>query len=319
VIRIAAKPRDAPPAGSSPALPVTQAFVGIADLIGGTPLLPLHLPGLAQEIQVFAKAEWLNPGGSVKDRAARAIVLEAERRGGLPGKRLLDASSGNTAIAYAMLGAARSFGVTICLPENASEERKALLRVFGAEVIATDPLEGSDGAILRARQLAGDGADLYYYADQYNNPANARAHYETTGPEIWQQTGGAVTHLICGLGTTGTLMGTGSYLKERNAGIQLVAVEPDDAFHGIEGLKHLPSAIVPGLYDRSLPDRTVRVRTEDAYDMTMGLARESGILAGVSSGAAAAAARAVASELETGYLVVIFPDGADRYLSLGLW
>jgi cysteine synthase B len=302
------------PAARSPGAPR-----GIADLIGGTPLLPLPFAGLAPTVRVLAKAEWLNPGGSVKDRAARAIVLDAERQGQLPAKRLLDASSGNTAIAYAMLGAARGFGVTICLPANASAERKTLLRAYGAEVLETDPLEGSDGAIRQARRLAAEAPRRYYYADQYGNPANARAHYETTGPEIWNDTAGEVTHLLAGLGTTGTLMGTGRYLRERDPGIELIAVEPDDGFHGIEGLKHLPTSIVPGIYDASLPDRTLRIRTEDAYDMTRQLAHDFGLLVGLSSGAAAVAARRVASELAAACLVVIFPDGADRYLSLGLW
>ncbi|UCC71119.1 MAG: pyridoxal-phosphate dependent enzyme [Gemmatimonadota bacterium] len=292
---------------------------GIAALIGGTPLLPLRFPGLPLGVEVLAKAEWLNPSGSVKDRAARAIVLDAERAGQLPEKRLLDASSGNTAIAYAMLGAARGFGVTVCLPANVSEERKALLCAYGAEVIETDPLEGSDGAIRGARRLAVEEPDRYFYADQYNNPANARAHYETTGPEIWSDTAHAVTHLVAGLGTTGTLMGTGRYLREQDPGIELIAVEPDDGFHGIEGLKHLPTSIVPGLYDARLADRTLRVRTEEAYDTTRRLARDFGMLVGLSSGAAAAAAQHVASELAAGCVVVIFPDGADRYLSLGLW
>jgi cysteine synthase B len=285
----------------SHAAPASGAREGLAGLIGNTPLLPLPLPGLAPGVRIFAKAEWLNPGGSVKDRAARAIVLAAERSGALPGKRLLDASSGNTAIAYAMLGAARGFGVTICLPGNASDERKALLKAYGAEVIETEALEGSDGAIRTARQLATRDTQRYFYADQYNNPANARAHFETTGPEIWRDTGGAVTHLVAGLGTTGTLMGT------------------DDGFHGIEGLKHMPTSIVPDLFDASLPDRTVRVRTEDAYEMTRRLARDFGMLVGLSSGAAASAALRTASELASGLLVLIFPDGADRYLSLGLW
>ena len=303
----------------SHAAPVGGAREGVTGLIGNTPLLPLPLPGLAPGVRIFAKAEWLNPGGSVKDRAARAIVLAAERSGALPGKRLLDASSGNTAIAYAMLGAARGFSVTICLPGNASDERKALLKAYGAEVIETEALEGSDGAIRTARELAARDAQRYFYADQYNNPANARAHFETTGPEIWRDTGGAVTHLVAGLGTTGTLMGTGRYLKAREDGIQLVAVEPDDGFHGIEGLKHMPTSIVPGLFDASLPDRTLRVRTEDAYEMTRRLARDFGMLVGLSSGAAASAALRTASELASGLLVLIFPDGADRYLSLGLW
>jgi len=300
-------------------LPVADGSRSLVDLVGATPLVPIALPGVAPGVRVLAKAEWLNPGGSVKDRAARGIVLDAERKGELARKRLLDASSGNTAIAYAMLGAARGFGVTICLPQNASEERQATLAAFGAEVVETDPLEGSDGAIRRARLLAAEMPDIYHYADQYNNPANARAHYETTGPEIWRQTRGRVTHLVAGLGTTGTLMGTGRYLRERDAGVHLVAVEPDDGFHGIEGLKHLPSSIVPGLYDPKLPTRTLRVRTEQAYDMTRTLAQRFGLLVGPSSGAAAVVAEELASELTTGCVVAIFPDSAARYISLGLW
>ncbi len=218
-----------------------------------------------------------------------------------------------------MLGAARSFGVTICLPGNASAERKALLRAYGAEVVETDPLEGSDGAIRHAQRLAEDDPDRYFYADQYGNPANTRAHYATTGPEIWSQTGGRVTHLVAGLGTTGTLMGCGRFLRERQPEIELIAVEPDEAFHGIEGLKHLPTSIVPRIYDASMVSRTLRVRTEDAYDMTRRLAREHGLLVGWSSGAAAAAAFRVGRQLEEACIVTIFPDGAERYLSMDLW
>lgn len=317
---IAAQPRHLRVTGkSAPGALGAEGTSDLLGLVGNTPLLRLFLPGSPPEVQIWAKAEWLNPGGSVKDRAARAIVLEAERAGELPGKRLLDASSGNTAIAYAMMGAARGFDVTICLPGNASAERKALLHAYGAQVIETDAAEGSDGAILRARTLAAAAPDRYFYADQYNNPANERAHYETTGPEIWRQTRGAVTHLVAGLGTTGTLMGSGRYLKRRNPAVQLIAVEPDAAFHGIEGLKHLPSSIVPGLYDPTLVSRTERVRTEEAYEMSRRLAREAGLLIGPSSGAAAVAAGMLASELRSGCVVVIFPDGADRYLSLGLW
>jgi cysteine synthase B len=319
IMRTAAKSKRNPGAATAPIAARRTVPAGLTELIGATPLLPLPLPRLAPAVRVLAKAEWLNPGGSVKDRAARAIVLDAERAGDLPGRRLLDASSGNTAIAYAMLGAARGFGVTICLPGNASPERKAQLRAYGAQVIETDPLEGSDGAIRGARRLAAEEPDRYFYADQYNNPANARAHYETTGPEIWCDTGGSVTHLVAGLGTTGTLVGTGRFLRERNPAVQLIAVQPDDGFHGIEGLKHLPSSIVPGIYDPELPDRTLRVRTEEAYEWTRRLAREFGMLVGLSSGAATAAARSLAAQLAEGCIVVIFPDGADRYLSLGLW
>lgn len=290
----------------------------LEELIGNTPMLELTLPGLPARVRLLAKAEWLNPGGSVKDRAAWAIVRTGLREGRLPATRLLDASSGNTAIAYAMLGAYHGFGVTICLPANASVERKTLLEAYGAEVIETDPVEGSDGAIRRARELASGASGMYYYADQYNNPANARAHYETTGPEIWRQTAGLVTHLVAGLGTCGTLMGSGRYLRSRNAGVRLIAVEPDSGFHGIEGLKHLPTAVVPGLYDPDLANRTIRVGTEEAYDMTRRLG-EHGLLVGPSSGAAVVAALRVASALDEGNVVVILPDSAARYLSLNLW
>lgn len=290
----------------------------LADRIGGTPLVSVPLRELSPGVELLAKAEWQNPGGSVKDRPAKWIVRAAEAEGHLPGKRLLDASSGNTAIAYAMLGAARGFGVTICLPANASRERKALLALYGARVIETDPMEGSDGAIDEARRLHEAHPDLYYYADQYNNPMNATAHYESTGPEIWEETGGRITHFVAGLGTTGTFTGTGRYLRERNPDVTLVAVEPDSGFHGIEGLKHLPTAIVPGIYDPELADRTERVRTEEAYDAARRLAKEHGLLAGPSSGAAVIAALRVARELESGSIVTVFPDGADRYLSTEL-
>lgn len=291
----------------------------LSRLIGDTPLLPLQLPGAKPGVDVLVKAEWLNPGGSVKDRAALAIIEAAERAGDLPGKRLLDASSGNTAIAYGMLGADRGYGITICLPGNASAERRAILRAYGVEVIETDAAEGTDGAIRYARELVERKPNRYFYADQYNNPANARAHYETTGPEIWRDTGGRITHLVCGLGTTGTLMGTGRYLRERDPHVELIAVEPDDGFHGIEGLKYLPTAIVPGLYDPSLADRTVRVRTEAAYEMTRWLAKERGLLVGLSSGAAAHATTKVVGAIGEGCVVVVFPDGGQRYLSLPLW
>ena len=315
-----------PPAGvpRSARLPVPATGRGQADLrtgdalvacIGGTPLLPIRWPEIPRRVEAWAKAEWFNPGGSVKDRAARAIVLDAEARGLLPGRRLLDASSGNTGIAYAMLGAARGFGVTICLPANASPERKAILRLYGAEIVETDPLEGSDGAIRAARELAARHPDLYFYADQYNHPLNPRAHYETTAPEIWTQTEGRVTHFVAGLGTTGTLVGTARRLREWNPDLEVIAVEPDSGFHGIEGLKHLPTAIVPGIYDPSVVTRTERVRTEEAYATAHRLARESGLLVGPSSGAAWAVVLRIARALRRGCIVTIFPDGGDRYLA----
>jgi len=291
-------------------------------LVGNTPLIPLppftalHRP----PPPVFLKAEWLNPGGSVKDRAALYILRDGVARGELPAKRVLDASSGNTAIAYAMLGAAAGIGVTMCVPANASAERKALLEMYGAEVIFTDPLDGSDGAIRAARELATNQAHRYWYADQYNNPANPRAHYLTTAEEIWRQTGGRVTHLVAGLGTTGTLMGTGRRLKEVNAGVELIAVQPDGPFHGLEGLKHLATAIVPGLYDPALPSRTEFVATEDAEDAVRRLVKEAGLFVGWSSGAALVAAERVlcdraAVRPSDPVVVVIAPDSGTRYLS----
>jgi len=283
-------------------------------LVGNTPLIPVTTsPDLHQPPpSLLLKAEWLNPGGSVKDRAALYILRDGIARGELPAKRVLDSSSGNTAIAYAMLGAAAAIGVTVCVPKNASTERKALLEMYGAEVIFTDPLDGSDGAIRAARELAAARPDEYWYADQYNHPANARAHYVTTAEEIWRQTGGRVTHLVAGLGTTGTLMGTGRRLRELNPAIELVAVQPDGPFHGLEGLKHLATAIVPGIYDPALPSRTEFVATEDAEEAVRRLAKQSGLLVGWSSGAAIVAAQRLQAD---GVLVVIAPDAGTRYLS----
>ena len=292
-------------------------------LVGNTPLIPVP-PSTALDRPrppVFLKAEWLNPGGSVKDRAALFILRDGIAQGVLPGKRLLDASSGNTAIAYAMLGAARGIGVTVCVPANASAERKALLEAFGAEVVFTDPLEGSDGAIRAARGLAARRPDDFWYADQYNHPANPRAHYLTTAEELWRQTEGRITHFVAGLGTTGTMVGAGRRLKELNAAIELVAVQPDEPFHGLEGLKHLDTAIVPGIYDPTIPDRTEFVATEQAEDMVRRLARETGLFVGWSTGAALVAAERVLTALDrprppsTAVVVVIAPDSGLRYLS----
>jgi cysteine synthase B len=284
-------------------------------LVGNTPLIPLpSSPALSRPLpSVFLKAEWLNPGGSVKDRPALFILRDGIARRELPGKRLLDASSGNTAIAYAMLGAAAGVGVTVCVPANASAERKALLEAYGAEVRFTDPLDGSDGAIRAARELVAAHPEEYWYADQYNHPANARAHYLTTADEIWRQSAGGITHLVAGLGTTGTMMGTGRRLKELNPAIELVAVQPDGPFHGLEGLKHLATAIVPGIYDPAVPDRTELVATEDADEAVRRLARDAGLLVGWSTGAALVAAGRVVSE--DAVVVVIAPDAGTRYLS----
>jgi cysteine synthase B len=252
----------------------------------------------------------------VKDRAARAILRDGLRRGELPGKRLLDASSGNTGIAYAMLASAAGIGVTVCLPGNASPERRALLEIYGAEVILTDRLEGTDGAMERCREMVADSPDLYYYADQYSNPANARAHRETTGPEIWAQSGGRLTHFVAAMGTTGTMMGTGRFLKEKNPGIRLVGVQPDSPFHGLEGLKHLTTAPhPPALYDPSLPDVVAEIATETADRTARWLAREAGYLVGWSAGAAVATALDIVRDEPDAFVVAIGCDTGARYLS----
>ena len=302
--------------------PDRKAFTEPAlwSLVGNTPLIPCPPVHPSAGPPLYLKCEWLNPGGSVKDRAALYILRDGVARGELPAKRVLDASSGNTAIAYAMLGAAAGIGVTVCVPANASAERKALLETYGADVIFTDPLDGSDGAIRAAGDLAGRRPDQYWYADQYNHPANARAHYVTTAEEIWRQTAGRVTHLVAGLGTTGTLMGTGRRLKELNPAIELVAVQPDGPFHGLEGLKHLATAIVPGIYDPALPNRMEYVTTEEAEDAVRRLAKQAGLFVGWSSGAAlVAAGRVLCDRPAVGpsdaVVVVIAPDSGIRYLS----
>ena len=290
----------------------------LLERIGETPLVELQR--IPQGLRLFAKLESANPGGSVKDRAARAIVLEAWDKGYLPGKRLLDSTSGNTGIAYAMLGAALGFGVTLCLPGSASPERSKILRGFGAELLETDPGEGSDGAILEARRLVAAQPERYYYADQYSNPANPRAHETGTGPEILRQLAGAPLDLfVAGLGTSGTLVGTARFLRRASPRTCLASVEPDEGFHGIEGLKHMATAIVPPIFEPSLIDRRESVSTEEAQVMTLRLAREEGILAGVSSGAAVLAALRAARETGARTAVVIVPDRGERYLSESFW
>lgn len=294
----------------------------LLDAIGNTPLLRLArvTRDLPRSVEVYVKAEWFNPGGSVKDRPVRQIILDAERDGRLSRDRtILDSSSGNAGIAYAMIGAARGYRVHLVVPGNVSEERKHILRAYGAEVEYSDPLEGSDGAILIARRLHEEGRGRFFYGDQYNNLSNPRAHYETTGPEVFAQTASRITHFVAALGTSGTIVGAGRRLRELRPGVQIVAVEPDAALHGIEGLKHMASAIVPGIYDRSVHHRTVPMGTEAAYDMARRLGREEGLLVGQSSGAAVVGALQVARELEEGVIVVICPDGGDRYLSTALW
>jgi len=293
--------------------------------VGNTPLLPLRRLGLrstlSPSVSVYAKAEWFNPGGSVKDRPALNIIRAALANGHLhPGLRLLDSTSGNMGISYATFGASMGIPVTLTMPENASPERVSILRALGAELVLTDPLEGSDGAIAEARKMAAKHPDLYFYANQYDNPANWQAHYHATGPEIWSQTDGRVTHFIAGLGTSGTLMGVGRYLREQSPDIQLIALQPDDGFHGLEGLKHMPTAITPGIFDGELADRTLEISTEAAHEMVLRLAREEGLFVGISSGAAAVAALQVAAELEGGTVVTVFPDAGYKYLSdKNLW
>lgn len=292
--------------------------------IGNTPLLDLsafaHALGVAPGVSLHAKAEWLNPGGSVKARAALRMVEDGERDGRLtPGKTIIDSSSGNTGIALALIGAVKGYTVHLVMPANVSAERKALVKAYGATLIESDPLEGSDGAIEVVREIVAAAPSRYFYTNQYNNPANWQAHYATTGPEIWRQTAGGVTHFVAGLGTTGTFMGTGRYLKERNADIELIAVQPEDELAVIEGLKHLETAIVPGIYDAGLPDRFLGVAAEDAWAMTRRLARLAGLFVGISAGAAVHAAIELAHELRGGGIVTILPDDGSKYVSLGLF
>jgi S-sulfo-L-cysteine synthase (O-acetyl-L-serine-dependent) len=286
--------------------------------IGGTPLIRLRR--LARDVpagvEVLAKAEHLNPGGSVKDRPALRMILEGVRTGQLrPGMTILDATSGNTGIAYAMIGAARGYSVTLCLPQNASSQRKRILRSFGVDLIETDPLLSSDGAQLVAREMFARQPDRYFYPDQYNNPANWRAHYETTAPEIWEQADGRITHFLAGLGTSGTFVGAARRLKKFNPAIRAISMQPDSPLHGLEGLKHMSTAMVPGIYDASVADENVEVATEDAQEMVRRLAREEGLLVGTSSGANVFASLRLALSLPSGSVVVtILCDGGERYI-----
>ena len=291
--------------------------------IGNTPLLHLAKIAAAHDlpntVELYAKAEWFNPGGSVKDRAALNIIRVAEEDGLLrPGMTLLDSTSGNTGIAYAMLGAARGYKVKLTVPANASPERLSILRAYGAELVLTDPMEGSDGALVEARRLAAADPTLFY-ANQYNNNANWQAHYLTTGNEIWQQTNGRITHFVAGLGTSGTFTGTTRRLKELNPNIRSYAAQPDGPFNGLEGWKHMQTAIVPGIYDESLADENLTTRTEDAYAMARFLARHEGLFVGISSAAAVVAALTAARELEAGLVVTIMPDNGFKYLSERFW
>lgn len=302
--------------------PPRHAAQSLLEAIGNTPLLRLqHMTkDLAPGVEIYVKAEWFNPGGSVKDRPVRQIILDAEGDGRLtPDRTILDSSSGNAGIAYAMIGAAKGYRVHLVVPGNASEERRRILRAFGVEVQYSDPLEGSDGAILVVRRRYEEAPHRYFFGDQYSNPSNPRAHYETTGPEVFAQTAGRITHFVAGLGTSGTVVGAGRRLRELKPGVEIVAVEPDSGLHGIEGLKHMAAAIVPAIYDPSVHHRKISVRTEAAYDMARRLAREEGLLVGQSSGAAVVGALVVARDLREGVIVVICPDGGDRYLSTALW
>lgn len=298
----------------------------LQSLIGNTPLLTFrsvtaHLP---ENIAIYAKAEWTNPGGSVKDRAALYIIQNAERSGALrSGKTILDSTSGNTGIAYAMLGAAKGYRVKLFVPANASPERIAILKAYGAQLELTDPLEGSDGAIRAVRELAAAEPEQYFYADQYNNPSNWQAHYETTGVEVWEQTEGAVTHFVAGLGTSGTLMGTGRRLRDYNPDVQIVALQPDSPFNGLEGLKHMATAIKPGIYEEFFADRDLAISTEDTYTMARRLAREEGYLVGISAAAAVVGSLRIAEELaaegQPGVIVTLLPDNAYKYLRESFW
>ena len=290
--------------------------------IGGTPLIRLHrvTRDLRSGVEVCAKAEHLNPGGSVKDRAARAMILEGEQSGQLyPGKIILDSTSGNTGIALALIGSVLGYPVELVMPANVSNERKSIINAYGAKITYSDPMEGSDGAIRLCRQIIEADPEKYYKPDQYFNPMNPRAHYETTGPEIFRQTDGEITHFLAGIGTSGTIMGAGRFLKEKNPRVRVIAVEPDDALHGLEGLKHMASSIVPGIYHEAELDEKISVSTEDAYAMVYRLSQEEGILVGQSAGAAMHATLQVARKLRAGTLVTVFPDFGDKYLTTNLW
>jgi S-sulfo-L-cysteine synthase (O-acetyl-L-serine-dependent) len=297
-----------------------SAPASLLDLIGNTPLIKLANLVENPRVEIYGKAEWANPGGSVKDRPALNMILEGERSGALTrNKTIIDATSGNTGIAYAMIAAARGYRVKLCLPKNASEERKRILEAYGVELVLTDPLAGSDGAILAVREIVAADPDKYFYPDQYNNPANWRAHYETTGVEIFEQTGGRITHFVAGLGTSGTFVGAGHRLRELKPEVKLISMQPDSPFHGLEGLKHMETAIVPGIYEPSLADEEIEVGTEEAHAMVKRLARREGWFVGISSAANVVAAMRVAERIDEGVIVTILADDASKYLSEKFW
>ncbi len=292
-----------------------RAYASIVETIGNTPLVRLRLPGVPARVGLWAKCEWFNPGGSVKDRTALSLVTEGERTGALrPGRTIIDSSSGNTAVGLALVGRAKGYEVELVMPENVSEDRQRLCRAYRARLVFTDAFSGSDGAMLHVREKVAAEPDRYFYADQYRNPANPLAHYRTTGPEIWTQTEGRVTHFVAGLGTTGTIVGTGRYLHERNPRIRVIAAEPDEPLHGLEGLKHLDSAIVPGIWDPRVADERRRVSTEDGRAVCAEVLESDGLLVGHSAGAALWTAREIARGLDSGTVVVLLPDGGERYL-----
>ena len=302
--------------------PKPMRVPSVLHLVGNTPLLEITkmTRGLSPRVRVFAKLEGFNPGGSVKDRPALSMVEEGLRSGALrPGKTILDSTSGNTGIALALIGAVLRYPVELVMPANVSVERKKIILAYGAKITFSSEFEGSDGAIRLCREILHDSPQRYFKPDQYFNPANPSAHYQTTGPEIWHQTQGKVTHFVAGIGTGGTVMGTGKFLKERNQQVQIIAAEPNDAFHGLEGLKHMASSIVPGIYHEEELDSKIPVSTEDAYEIVYTLGREEGVLVGQSSGAALWAALKVAREIDEGTVVTLFPDFGDKYLSTTLW
>jgi S-sulfo-L-cysteine synthase (O-acetyl-L-serine-dependent) len=296
-------------------LPAAAALPSILQAIGGTPLVRVRLAGVPDGVELWGKCEWFNPGGSVKDRTALSLVTDGKRRGALhPGKTIIDSSSGNTAVGLALVGRAMGYSVELMMPASVSEDRKRLCRAYGATITLTDAFSGSDGAILKVRARVAEEPERYFYADQYRSPANPMAHYCGTGPEIWEQTGGRITHFVAGLGTSGTIMGTGRYLRERNPRVRVVAVEPDEPLHGLEGLKHMPTALVPEIYDANGHDEIVRVPTEDAYEVWCEVLGSSGLFVGHSGAAALLAARELCRGLKTGVVVTLLPDGGERYV-----
>lgn len=301
--------------GGASGAPVLES---VLQAIGNTPLVRLRDGHLPPRVELWGKCEWLNPGGSVKDRTALSLILEGERKGALRrGRTIVDSSSGNTAVGLALVGRARGYDVELVMPENVSPARRRLCEAYGAHIVVTDPLLGADGAIAAVRERVARAPERYFYADQYRNPANPLAHYRTTGPELWEQTDGHITHFVAGLGTSGTVMGTGRFLREKNPRVRVVAVQPDDALHGLEGLKHMPTSLVPAIYDAAGHDALAVVKTEDGVAEAERALRDHGLLIGHSAGAALWAARRLAGTLSWGVVVALLPDGGERYLEAG--